>query len=47
VISIVIPLRMSPEVLEIGDDAIHGEEAYALYGEGDRNPSYVAGGGGE
>jgi Amt family ammonium transporter len=44
-ISIVVPLRMSPEVLEIGDDAIHGEEAYAIHGEGDRNPSYIPGAG--
>ena len=44
-ISLVIPLRFSPETLEIGDDACHGEEAYAIYGEGDRNPSYIAGAG--
>ena len=26
-----IPLRMTEEELLIGDDAIHGEEAYSLY----------------
>lgn len=29
-----VPLRMSQEALEIGDDAVHGEEAYAFYGDG-------------
>ena len=32
-----IPLRMTDEQLEIGDDAIHGEEAYAFYGDGERH----------
>ncbi|KAJ6857870.1 ammonium transporter 3 member 1-like [Populus alba x Populus x berolinensis] len=32
VINLVIPLRMSEEQLLIGDDAVHGEEAYALWG---------------
>lgn len=32
-----IPLRMSEEVLLIGDDAIHGEEAYALFFESQRS----------
>lgn len=31
-----IPLRMTDEHLLIGDDAIHGEEAYALFYEGQR-----------
>ena len=35
-----IPLRMTDEQLEIGDDAIHGEEAYAFYADGER---YVPG----
>lgn len=35
VINTVIPLRMSEEQLEIGDDAVHGEEAYALWGDGE------------
>ncbi|MEY2342708.1 ammonium transporter [Acidithiobacillus sp. IBUN Pt1247-S3] len=37
-ISLVTPLRMSEEMLMIGDDAVHGEEAYAFYGEGERHP---------
>lgn len=32
----VIPLRMSEEDLLIGDDAAHGEEAYALWGDGEK-----------
>ncbi|KAL9376293.1 hypothetical protein Peur_030413 [Populus x canadensis] len=35
-IRLVVPLRMSNEDLEIGDDAAHGEEAYAIWGNGDR-----------
>ncbi|KAM7529124.1 hypothetical protein LguiB_032534 [Lonicera macranthoides] len=34
-ISFVIPLRMSEEQLKIGDDSVHGEEAYALWGDGE------------
>jgi Amt family ammonium transporter len=34
VIRLVIPPRMSDEHLEIGDEAAHGEDAYALWGEG-------------
>lgn len=30
------PLRMPDEQLLIGDDAAHGEEAYALWGDGER-----------
>jgi len=36
-IKLVIPLKMSTEVLEIGDDAIHGEEAYAFFYDGQRS----------
>ncbi|KAL4183492.1 hypothetical protein AMTRI_Chr11g98510 [Amborella trichopoda] len=32
----VMPLRMSEEQLSIGDDAVHGEEAYALWGDGEK-----------
>jgi ammonium transporter, Amt family len=32
----VVPLRMPDEQLMIGDDAAHGEEAYALWGDGER-----------
>lgn len=39
VISKFIPLRMSEEELIIGDDAAHGEEAYALAGQGAREES--------
>eukprot|EP00850_Spirogloea_muscicola_P012429 SM000080S22944 [mRNA] locus=s80:221900:225468:- [translate_table: standard] len=34
-ISCILPLRMSEEALAWGDDAVHGEEAYALWGDGD------------
>eukprot|EP00249_Psilotum_nudum_P014028 c24629_g1_i1 orf=688-2190(+) len=36
VISIIVPLRMPNEQLLIGDDAVHGEEAYALWGDGEK-----------
>ncbi|KAG1369864.1 ammonium transporter 3 member 1 [Cocos nucifera] len=36
VIRLVMPLRMSDEQLTIGDDAVHGEEAYALWGDGEK-----------
>ncbi|KAF9205614.1 Ammonium transporter [Haplosporangium sp. Z 27] len=36
-INLVIPLRMSEEMLLVGDDAIHGEEAYAFFGDGHRS----------
>ncbi|KAI4327798.1 hypothetical protein L6164_020217 [Bauhinia variegata] len=32
----IVDLRMNEEDLEIGDDAAHGEEAYALWGDGER-----------
>ncbi|KAL2629466.1 hypothetical protein R1flu_014152 [Riccia fluitans] len=35
-IQLVTPLRMSEEELAIGDDAAHGEEAYALWDEGEK-----------
>lgn len=37
-ISLVVPLRMTEEELLIGDDAVHGEEAYAFFGDGERRP---------
>ncbi|KAJ0090416.1 hypothetical protein Patl1_12772 [Pistacia atlantica] len=37
VIKLFIPLRMSDEDMEIGDEAIHGEEAYAIWGEGEKS----------
>lgn len=36
VIKMFIPLRMAEEELGIGDDAAHGEEAYALWGDGEK-----------
>ncbi|KAG6477283.1 ammonium transporter 3 member 1-like [Zingiber officinale] len=36
VIGMVMPLRMPEEQLAIGDDAVHGEEAYALWGDGEK-----------
>ncbi|PKI74437.1 hypothetical protein CRG98_005201 [Punica granatum] len=35
-ISRIVNLRMAEEELEIGDNAVHGEEAYALWGDGER-----------
>ncbi|KAL8100736.1 ammonium transporter 2 member 5-like [Apium graveolens] len=35
-IRLIVPLRLSDEELEHGDDAIHGEEAYALWGDGEK-----------
>lgn len=35
-IQLFIPLRMPDYQLEIGDDAVHGEEAYALWGDGEK-----------
>ncbi|KAL9675242.1 hypothetical protein QQ045_003443 [Rhodiola kirilowii] len=35
-IRVFIPLRMSDDQLQIGDDAAHGEEAYALWGDGEK-----------
>ncbi|KAI3449698.1 hypothetical protein Pfo_006363 [Paulownia fortunei] len=35
-IRLVIPLRLSEEELIGGDDAVHGEEAYALWGDGEK-----------
>lgn len=32
----IVPLRMTEDDLQIGDDAIHGEEAYALWGDGEK-----------
>lgn len=36
VVGLVVPLRMSDEDLAVGDDAAHGEEAYALWGDGEK-----------
>ncbi|KAK4392336.1 Ammonium transporter 2 [Sesamum angolense] len=39
IIRLLIPLRMPEEQLMIGDDAVHGEEAYALWGDGEKYDS--------
>lgn len=36
VIKLIVPLRMSDKQLQVGDDAAHGEEAYALWGDGEK-----------
>ncbi|KAL6284871.1 hypothetical protein ACE6H2_015800 [Prunus campanulata] len=36
VLRCIVPLRMPEEQLLIGDDAVHGEEAYALWGDGEK-----------
>uniref|UniRef100_A0A3Q7FFP9 Ammonium transporter n=1 Tax=Solanum lycopersicum TaxID=4081 RepID=A0A3Q7FFP9_SOLLC len=36
-ISKIVELRLHEDDLEIGDDAVHGEEAYALWGDGERD----------
>ena len=33
-IKLIVPLRMSEEELEIGDEEVHGEQAYALWADG-------------
>ncbi|XP_059462477.1 ammonium transporter 3 member 1-like [Corylus avellana] len=43
-IKLVLPLRMTEPELKIGDDAAHGEEAYALIGQGQRE-IYIQNGG--
>ncbi|KAF6164533.1 hypothetical protein GIB67_025359 [Kingdonia uniflora] len=35
-VQLVVPLRMSDEDMEIGDEAAHGEEAYAIWGQGEK-----------
>ncbi|KAI3839421.1 hypothetical protein MKW92_022963 [Papaver armeniacum] len=35
-IRLIVPLRLSEEDMQVGDDAIHGEEAYALWGDGEK-----------
>ena len=40
ILSRFLNLRMDEGALEIGDDAAHGEEAYALWGDGEISPPY-------
>ncbi|KAF5191108.1 Ammonium transporter [Thalictrum thalictroides] len=35
-IRLIVPLRMTEEELEFGDDAVHGEEAYAIWSDGEK-----------
>lgn len=35
-VQFIVPLRMSDEDMEIGDEAAHGEEAYAIWGQGEK-----------
>ena len=44
-IGAVVPLRMSDEDMEIGDEAAHGEEAYAIWGQGEKETSTKYGAG--
>ncbi|CAI9766492.1 unnamed protein product [Fraxinus pennsylvanica] len=39
-IKVVVPLRLDEEALHMGDDSVHGEEAYPLYGEGKRRENF-------
>jgi len=38
VIGLIVPLRANDEVMMIGDDAVHGEEAYAIFADGQKIP---------
>ena len=35
VIGFIVPLRMDDATLKVGDDAVHGETAYAIGAEGE------------
>ncbi|KAL2236466.1 UNVERIFIED_CONTAM: Ammonium transporter 3 member 2 [Sesamum indicum] len=35
-IKLVVPLRLRDVIIEKGDESVHGEEAYALYGDGEK-----------
>ncbi|MCO5604548.1 hypothetical protein L7F22_058715 [Adiantum nelumboides] len=43
VVKLFVPLRMPDEQLLIGDDAVHGEDAYALYGDGEKYDQTIHG----
>ncbi|XP_072991127.1 ammonium transporter 2 member 5-like [Typha latifolia] len=43
-IRLVVPLRLSDDELETGDDAIHGEDAYAVWGDGETYENSIHGG---
>ncbi|KAM3260273.1 hypothetical protein ACQJBY_051500 [Aegilops geniculata] len=42
-VRVTVPLRLSEEQLEAGDDAIHGEDAYAVWGDGETYEQSVHG----
>ncbi|KAM0009110.1 putative ammonium transporter AmtB-like domain, ammonium/urea transporter [Helianthus debilis subsp. tardiflorus] len=35
-VRLLVPLRMTDDELEVGDEAVHGEEAYAISGQGEK-----------
>lgn len=35
-VQLIVPLRMTEEDMEVGDEVVHGEEAYAIWGQGER-----------
>ncbi|KAG5080061.1 hypothetical protein GLYMA_02G143600v4 [Glycine max] len=35
-VRIIVPLRLSEDDLQVGDEAVHGEVAYALWGDGEK-----------
>lgn len=35
-VKIIVPLRLNEGDLQVGDDAVHGEVAYALWGDGEK-----------
>lgn len=40
-VQLIVPLRLSDEQLEIGDDAVHGEEAYSIWQKDDTQEVFV------
>ncbi|TVU45019.1 hypothetical protein EJB05_04488, partial [Eragrostis curvula] len=44
-VGMLVPLRLSEEQLAAGDDAIHGEDAYAVWGDGETYEQSVHGNG--
>ncbi|WOL17460.1 ammonium transporter 4 member 1 [Canna indica] len=42
-IKLVVPLRLSEEEMLVGDDAIHGEDAYAVWGDGETYDKSIRG----
>ncbi|KAL2323504.1 hypothetical protein Fmac_027883 [Flemingia macrophylla] len=35
-VNVIVPLRLHEDELQVGDDAVHGEVAYALWGDGEK-----------